>query len=140
MHHHGIITSTSRCCKIKMASCSEMGMVAEVKHVLPKKAVITLAEKAPSKGAVEHVCSEVASRFQVKHYAEQGQLWHRVTEQKKSASPAWCKLPQACMYMYLENLRAYSSGREKFACLQIQWMDLVRSALHKQPSAESNAR
>ena len=116
------------------------GLVAGEKRAIKKKEVVKLADQLrkliPSKEVIDQICGEVESGLHLSHFSERGRLWKHLCTAQSSRRVV---LVQDASKAYLDILCECRSGRDKFARLQIRWMDLLRSVLYDETDLKDDS-
>ena len=110
--------------------------VAEEKRLLWKKqmeSIVANLERMYLSNLFDKVCREIEIGYHVRFNSEHGHLWCDIS---KDCYELY-SVVQATSKVYVENLRMCAKGREKFACIQIQWMGMIMFVLHEHPAANS---
>ena len=104
----------------------------EKPRLLCKKQLQALAaelEKMETEDLMEEVCKHVGSGYHVSYFNERQCLWMKITDQQRERLAS---VVAAALHLYIATLRAHSKGKEKFAHMQIEWMDVIRVVVHEQ--------
>ena len=59
--------------------------------------------------------------YHMKFYSQHGRFWGDISKHHDELY----NIVQATSEVHVENLRACAKGREKHACLQIEWMSMI---------------
>ena len=117
-----------------MAECSSSEFLAEKQRMLPKKKIKSLISElrnVKSEDLLSQVYKDVGSGYHLKHYPERQAFWD-VCMQTKALDP----FVNTLFDKYLD-LVVGLKGREKYASLQVQWMELLRCIQYEPTSQKA---